>query len=75
MMDTYWSYCNNNFTIHVNQIFMLYALVTYVNYFSVKHSNLVTFKAIIWRIYVFLWTKHTYLTDLFSYTWKEILKS
>ena len=45
-MDAYWNYCNNNFTIHVNQIFMLYALVAYVNYFSVKYSNLVAFKAI-----------------------------
>ena len=47
MMDTYWNYCNNNFIIHANQIFVLYALVTYVNYFSVKHSNLVTFKSIV----------------------------
>lgn len=74
-MDAYWNYCNNNFTIHVNQIFTLYALVVYVNYFSVKYSNLVAFKAIVWLIYVFLQTKHTYLTDLFSHTWKEILKS
>ena len=47
MMDAYWNSCNNNFTIHVDQIFMLYALVVYVNYFSVKHGNLVTFKAIV----------------------------
>lgn len=45
MMDAYWSH-QNNFTIHVDQIFMLYALVVYVNYSSVKHGNLVTFKAI-----------------------------
>ena len=33
-MDVSWTYCDNYFTIYVNQTAMLYALNLYSNYFN-----------------------------------------
>ena len=69
MMDISWAYCNN-FTIYINQIIKMYALiyiVMHVNYFSIKLEKI---ERLIFMFGSWLHTANAKLSCTFQYNYQ-----